>query len=327
MENIDNLREMSFQYFSGKLEIAREKELFTALKNNTALQEQFRQWEKDWLDSVPCDTFTQREWERLNKSMNAESQKISLWNSNWSKVAAAILLVLISSFFAGWFVSDMQTKENFYTSYAPLGEKSQVELPDGTKVWLNAGSSLTYSSLYGKRNRNVFLRGEGYFEVTTNEELEFVVGTAANYQVIVKGTKFNMSAYDEDSYISTSLLEGIVEINYKEQKLLLKPGQMAKLKRESNKITCIDINLSQSKAWLEDRIEFDKITLSELLPKLARIYNADIQILLKDTAITNRTIRISLRNRETLNEVFTALKQILPIKTVQEDSCFLIKER
>lgn len=329
MENLDYIRERAFLYFNGKLELAKEKELFDALKNNKKLQEQFQEWEKIWMESDECSPSTQQEWERLSQSINKTSQRHSmtrLWGRNWIKVAAAVTLVFMLSFSAGWFASNLQTKEIYYTSYAPLGEKSQVALPDGTKVWLNAGSSLTYSNHFGEVNRKVSLKGEGYFEVAKNKDLKFIVNTANHYQVVVKGTKFNLSAYDDDPYVSTSLLEGSLEVNYMKQSVTLKPGQMAKLVKKDNKVTCSPINnLSQTKAWSEGRIEFDKITLSELLPKLHRIYNTDIEMQLNDTSISNRTIRISLRNRETLEEVFAALKRILPIDVVRQCDKYTVK--
>lgn len=205
----------------------------------------------------------------------------------------------------------------------PYGEKSKVVLSDETVVWLNAGSTLKYSNKFNTANRKVELNGEGYFEVTKKEGATFIVQTHG-YDVVVKGTKFDVSAYADDPFISTTLLEGSVELNYKGTPVMMSPGESIRLNVETGKFVRIQVNTSQSKAWAENRIEFDHITLKELVTKLSRQY--DVNIRLESESIGDKTFRISLRNRETIGEVMTALQEIIPITIERIDKDIYIRE-
>jgi transmembrane sensor len=118
---------------------------------------------------------------------------------------------------------------------APRGAKSEVILPDNTKVWLNAGSRLHYRGDYGINNRNVYLEGEGYFSVVKNPAKPFIVN-ASGLEIKAFGTSFNVKAYPEEKYITTTLVEGIVKIEGKGLNLSLKPNEVLVLVKEASKI-------------------------------------------------------------------------------------------
>ena len=135
-----------------------------------------------------------------------------------------------------WNIASLSTTEDYFVFEAPYGEKSKMTLADGTVVWLNAGSILKYSDKFNERNRKVILSGEAYFEVTKKEKAEFTVQTCG-YDVVVKGTKFDVSAYPEDSVVTTALIEGVVEIHRGEQRMEMIPGEFVKLDMATGKIT------------------------------------------------------------------------------------------
>lgn len=317
MQTEKNIHTLALRYFEGHIAPEEEKELFAYIRQTDYHFHQFKKWEKTWKQTqVPSPT-TRQEWERLQTRMQRQAAMhligVPSRSRLWKK--AAVIALLIASTAAlhiglKQYLSETSAETNFI-SEAPYGEKSRVALPDGTTVWLNAGSRLTYSSRYNATHRNVTLAGEGYFEVAKQGGIPFTVHTAA-YAIVVKGTKFNVSAYAEDSYIATTLLEGAVVLDYKGKEIPLHPGESMRLDLSSGRFTRTKINARQSKAWADNRIEFDNIPLQELLVKLSRQYNVPIHLERKEAG--EKTLCISLRNRETIGEVMTALQQIIPLK-------------
>lgn len=317
MQTEKDIHTLAIRYFEGHIAPEEENELFAYIRQTDCHFSQFKKWEKTWKQTqVPSHT-TRQEWARLQSRMQRQSamhligapSRLRLWKK------AAVIALLIASTAAlhiglKHFLAETP-QEIYFTSEAPYGEKSRVALPDGTVVYLNAGSRLTYSSRYNATHRNVALEGEGYFEVAKQGGAPFTVHTAA-YAIVVKGTKFNVSAYPQDAYIATTLLEGAVVLDYKGQEIPLHPGESMRLDLPSGRFTCTKIKARQSKAWAENRIEFDNIPLQELLAKLSRQYNVPIHLERKEAG--EKTLCISLRNRETIGEVMTALQQIIPLQ-------------
>ena len=213
---------------------------------------------------------------------------------------------------------------SYFLCSAAYGEKSKLVLTDGTAVWLNAGSSLRYSDQFGKKHREVYLNGEGYFEVNKNKEQNFIVHTDI-YDIIVKGTKFNVSAYEEDPTVSTTLIEGSVDISYDNEVMELLPGEKINFIRSSKRFIRSKVDAEQSKAWAENRIEYSDITLKELIIKLSRQYDVSIQLASSAEPLSDKSFHISLRNGETVDDVLSALKAILPITVERTEGQILIK--
>ena len=210
-----------------------------------------------------------------------------------------------------------------HTLEVPFGEKSKITLSDGTNVWLNSGSKLIYSNRFDKENRVVKLEGEGYFEVTRHEGIPFKVETPA-YAVLVKGTKFNVSAYSGDPYVTTTLLEGKVELLHEKNIYKIVPGESMRLNVATGRLQKTKVDATHSTAWLKNQVEFERITLKELAMKLSRQYN--VQIRIASEALGSKAFRISLRNRETIGEVMKALQEIMPVTIEYKEDNIYIKE-
>jgi ferric-dicitrate binding protein FerR (iron transport regulator) len=147
-------------------------------------------------------------------------------------------------------------------------------LEDGTKVWLNAGSSLTYPVAFIGTERKVTITGEAYFEVTKNKLKPFKV-TRDKMEVEVLGTHFNVNAYGDQPFVKVTLLEGAVKVNNGNTSGLLKPGQQANI--GDNKINVrSDINVDQVMAWKNGYFSFDKATAIEVMQELSRWYNIEV---------------------------------------------------
>ena len=331
MEEKKHIHELAIQYFEGRILREDEKLLFGYLRQSSANERLFRQWEKEWIASGKAVAQATAEWETLQRKIRTHEAIIPMLTlaaprfAVWRKVAAVAAIVLLTiggTLGIRQFVS-LWKPETYFISEAPYGEKSKVVLADGTVVWLNAGSTLKYSNKFNAGNRKVELNGEGYFEVTKKEGATFVVQTHG-YDVVVKGTKFDVSAYKDDPFISTTLLEGAVELNYKGTPVRMSPGESVRLNVATGKFTRSRVNASQAKAWAENRIEYDNITLKELIAKLSRQY--DVNIRLESETAGDKTFRISLRNRETIGEVMAALQEIIPITVERRGKDIYIRE-
>ena len=166
----------------------------------------------------------------------------------------------------------------YNTMSTPKGRQFQVTLPDGTKAWLNAGSTLRYPTRFSGSARQVEVHGEVYFEVTKNASMPFKVRVADKAEVQVLGTHFNINAYDNEQSINTTLLEGSVKVKAGASELLLRPGQQAQLGKEQNAHLKVskDVNIDKVMAWKSGLFNFEGATLEEVMKQLERWYNIEV---------------------------------------------------
>lgn len=154
------------------------------------------------------------------------------------------------------------------------GETYKLRLPDGSRVWLNAASSITYSAnLLQLGKRKVTLQGEGYFEISKNKAHPFVVESKGQ-QVEVLGTHFNIKAYGDEPAMATTLLEGSVMVSQASKKVILKPGQQALNKDNVFAVAAVDID--EAVAWKNGLFMFKGEKISDIMKKVQRWYDVDI---------------------------------------------------
>lgn len=159
----------------------------------------------------------------------------------------------------------------------PRGGKYQILLPDGTKVWLNSSSTLTFPTLFTGAERVVQLNGEAYFEVSKNKAMPFKVRLNNNTEVKVLGTHFNIMAYNDDSEIKTTLLEGSVKLSNSSDNVLLVPGQQGVVGKASNATFEIkEANLAEAIAWKDGNFMFVNEDIKSIMKKISRWYDVDI---------------------------------------------------
>ncbi|SKB39788.1 FecR family protein [Daejeonella lutea] len=177
-------------------------------------------------------------------------------------------------------------QNKFNTIETPRGGQFQIVLPDGSKVWLNAASSLKYPVQFSKDERKVDLQGEGYFEIAKDRERPFRV-RSNNQTVEVLGTHFNISAYEEEKSIFTTLLEGSVKILTTEGlSRTMKPGEQSELSA-GGKLNISQVNTSYAVAWKEGKFIFRNEPLPSVMRKLARWYNVDV---VYEKGVPNKTV-------------------------------------
>ena len=152
----------------------------------------------------------------------------------------------------------------------------------------------------------------------------FIVATAS-YDVEVVGTKFNVSSYSDDRYVTTTLNEGRVDLTRDNEKTILMPGESATLDRETGEITKSKTGNISSEAWINNRLIFDNITLEELITRLSRQYNVKIQ--LQKGELGSKKFNIALINDESIAEVMKAIEKILNVEIRNEGTSYFIKEK
>jgi transmembrane sensor len=156
----------------------------------------------------------------------------------------------------------------------PRGGQYQLVLSDGTKVWLNAASSLKFPAVFTGKERNVELIGEAYFEVAKNKNMPFKVSTG-KLNIEVLGTHFNVSAYQDDDAIKTTLLEGSVKLTTANNKALLKPGEQATLGQQQH-INIQSINTDEAVAWKNGYFVFNNENIQCIMKKISRWYDVEV---------------------------------------------------
>lgn len=168
---------------------------------------------------------------------------------------------------------ESQASELIYnTINVPRGGEYSLRLSDGTKVWLNADSKLRYPVKFSNGKRNVYLTGEAYFEVAHNKQAPFSVHSH-DTKVKVLGTSFNVSAYEDQEFIATTLVEGSVQINNLGNEKLLKPGFQSTVIRGRNEIEIKEVDTQLYTSWVNGVYEFENMELEYIMTQLGRWYD------------------------------------------------------
>jgi ferric-dicitrate binding protein FerR (iron transport regulator) len=172
----------------------------------------------------------------------------------------------------------------YNTIATPNGGLYQVVLSDGSKVWLNAASSLRFPASFSGNDREVELKGEAYFEISKQtrisksgvERIPFVVHTNAG-DVQVLGTHFNVNAYANESSVKTTLLEGSVKVNYMNSSLLLSPGMQSQVDGNGSMRLEENVNLEEIMAWKNGMFQFRSADIETIMRQVARWYDVDVE--------------------------------------------------
>lgn len=224
----------------------------------------------------------------------------------------------------------LASASNYNTLVVPYGKRSQLTLPDGTQVWLNSGSSLTYPVQFKARRREVFLQGEALFEVSHNAESPFSVLTS-KMDVRVLGTVFNLSAYDSDSVVSTVLVKGSVELRYRgfvpgiaaTEKMV--PGKLAEYNIREKRLVQRPVATEQFTSWKDGYLIFENSSLGAIAQKLERYYN--VRILFENELIKNEKFSGNLDLGKSAIEVMRIITQITDTDVIDDGAVIRVTNR
>lgn len=224
------------------------------------------------------------------------------WSLELLKIASVLLIGILATYFLIYpNEGDIQTQ----TLYVPHGQRAELRLSDGTEVWLNSGTTLTFPDRFTRASRDITLDGEGYFKVTKDEEKPFIVHTD-QYDVRVLGTEFNVISYTKSNHFEAALLEGSVEIfSEKMQPVRLKENE--RLYLADHKLVKGQIPDYNYFKWREGLICFEKENLASLFAKLELYY--DVRIIVRNESLLDWSYNGKFRIRDGVEHVLRVLQR------------------
>jgi transmembrane sensor len=353
MRRTENIESIIFRYLSDSATGKESAILIEWLSESRENRITYFTLKKIWLSTREegyNEKYINDSWNRLKIRTILQSQKrpkksgLPRVNIRKLAVAATILVLLGISSFLGIKLRSLSGLDHSITEISvPLGARSNITLPDGTNVWLNAGSNLTYRSDFGRKDRSVSLTGEAYFDVKNIGSLVFTVNTR-DLDVRVYGTQFNVKSYPDEDVTETTLVNGLVEVSITDpgiraQPVLLEPNQRIVYARDTRIIKVNDEkvevaeeiiaedeleipeqprllvssvdNLDEYTSWKDGRLTFQVGKPYTLTPKLERFYNVNITFL--DDSIKELRYTGTL-NEVTIEEVIRAIASASNIK-------------
>ncbi len=320
MEDIQQNR-IIIAFFSGT---ASEEECMTLQKwikkapeNQSYFQELYNIWQTTCPAFDPHGISVKKAEKKLLRKIR-KKKKIStgIW-IYWQRIAAVIIIPLF--LLTAYLVikqSGMYDQNVYQKLTVPYGMVSEVNLPDGSNVWLNGGSSLKYPIHFTKGKRQVELTGEGYFEVESDPGNPFLVETASA-EIMATGTAFNINACENDSIVAVTLSKGIVNIAFgNSRSVSLKPGDHIRLNRNTLRCTLRQTDPYKWYAWKDGLMIFRDDPLSYVFKRLEQTFN--IEIVIKEPDILEALYHATFEG-ESLNEILRLLEKSAPIHFIHLD--------
>ncbi len=304
-----------------------EKDQLSKLLENEEYYRKYKLIKKNW-EKINYDSgdnqFNVEEGLSILKSKIVKYEPEFKWQShnpgfaknryryNWIRAAASIAFITLLSAFMLYQLGIFDSKAPVITwneKQTVPGQKSILTLFDGTKITLNAESSLRYPTKFGEKSREVHLNGEAYFEVVHKTERPFVVHTNG-IKTTVLGTKFNISAFKDERDISVSLVEGAVSISadMPDDKVLLKPAQQFLYNKENNEKVIKAFDALEVTGWKDNILIFNNIPLENVFVDLHRAFGVEFE--LSDESYKKQKIKANLNN-----ESFWAVVEVIKFAT------------
>ena len=206
----------------------------------------------------------------------------------------------------------------------PYGKRSQVTLPDGSHIWLNSGSQLSYPSVFAGNSREVYLSGEAFFDITPDPDKPFFVITR-DIKIRVLGTRFNIFAYNEEQSTQTVLLEGKVTIGknaFLAKTEVMEPGERVIYNHESENFAKDKVDVNYYTSWLYGYLIFENEPTPEVFKKLERYYN---QTIVLENGLDNISFSGKLDLKEDIKDVLESITYASSVKITWEGSYYLVK--
>lgn len=315
--NYTEIEQLIAGFLHGTISKEETVKLLNWIKESDENRIRFMHLKNLWASTEQLPISTEKALNKVLKEIEHKDIKINFIQT-WQRLAAVLLLPLLISTI--WLIysnvhKSLQSNNLETRIEAPFGSFANFELPDGSKVWLNAGSSLVYPSTFDRKSRHVHLIGEAYFEVKSNPECPFYVNTSY-FDVKATGTKFNVTAYKNEINHSVSLIEGKVAVSRTEpsgsQTILsvLKPNEHLSYNVKNGKVSILADDQYKYIAWKDGKLVFRNDLLSDVARKISRQYNIDIEVV--EDSVKQYRFRATFEN-EPLNELLRLLKLSSPI--------------
>ena len=259
-----------------------------------------------------------------SKTIITPPKRMVIWNS-FIRVAAIFLLITTVGLLINKFNKDINATNPLHTVIVPPGQRINLVLADNSSIWLNSNSTFKYPSQFSKKQREVYLDGEAYFEVSANDKQPFIVNTHQG-GVKVTGTTFNVSAYSKFDKFETSLLKGVVGVYLKdseEEIIYIKPTQKTVVR--NGKLNVRKIEDYDEFLWKEGLIAFNNKQLKDILSVLEQYF--DIAIRIEDNWLPDNTYTGKFRQSDGIEYALRVLQKSINFtyERDNEEQTILIK--
>ncbi len=311
----DNIENIIPKIFAGEATLEEQETVRYWIEENKDNRNLFLQLKNIWDVSQPA--FDPNE---IDSEVAYDKVAYQLFNPKtkhgilfyWQKIAAviAIPLILFSGYVGFNLLNSEEPAEVYQEIFTPYGNRSRINLPDRSVVWLNAGSSLKYPVQFSGKERKVFLTGEAYFEVKSNNKNPFIVRTG-EMDIKALGTEFNVKAYENDSITAVTLVNGNVRVTFDEKEALLMPGKKIDVNRNSSEYAIAETDTYKWCSWKDGIYAFRNDPLEDVFHRLGQIYN--IEFIVKDKEVAQYIYRATFED-ESLDQILNLLKISAPIK-------------
>lgn len=256
----------------------------------------------------------EKNWHQLHARIHHRKQKSQLLI--WIRNIAAILLLPLLGLSAYLYYQTNVLKSSsirLLEATTASGVRTKITLSDGSEVWLNSGSTLSYPEHFTEDKRQVTLSGEAFFKVKSDKDHRFDVQTSDGFTVSAYGTEFNVQAYAEEPEIKATLAEGHIQIDQTNQPASqeLIPGEQAVYSRHTQQMQVRKANLLVETAWKDGKLVFRRTPMEEIAKQLSRHFNVNIQLQGKE--IFDYTYSATFTT-ETLAEILSLLEKTAPIR-------------
>lgn len=237
---------------------------------------------------------------------------------HWGRVAAIwtipVIMLCLSAYYyysAKGYVKDTLASVTYMQHYAAMGTREEVLLPDGSKVWLNAGSLLVYPSRFISGSRSVYIAGEGFFEVSRDKEHPFIVNTN-HLELKVLGTTFNVSAYPDNQQIMATLETGSLQVmvENRPEEYLLEPDEQLIYTPSTGEVQRHKVKAVSYSDWRMGGLFFGDVPLKDVLRKLERVYGVKFHV--HTSIYQNQSLRVHFNRNESLEQVLQIIKILIP---------------
>lgn len=314
--------ELFFRYCKGLCTDAEKEEVAALLKESAEQRELFRDFSHALAlgeDIKAMEAIDVQAAYRKTRHHIKEKKNRKIRYQLIRYAAFLTLPLFLSSLLLGYLYFNEPDEAPQYASVtASVGSVIRYELPDHSVVWLNSGSTLRFPTAFKGDVREVELQGEGYFEVQSDKNHPFYVNTPSGIRVFVYGTRFNVSAYDNEDYIETVLESGHVSIfmpTYGTSEAL-KPGECLLFDKKALQFVKSEADVPEKTAWKDGKLIFRNTSLDEMLKRLSRHFNVDIDF--NNKSGKHYTFRATFRN-ESLFQILDYLSKSVSLKWEVEE--------
>jgi ferric-dicitrate binding protein FerR (iron transport regulator) len=301
------------------------RQLILYIENNPSLnrwfEEQIRHSPAEIDEDLKLRMFSNIR-EHIGASKTNESPVI-IALKKWMRIAAIIVLpiAIVYGLYRYHEAASGNQTDNVWIVCAEQGEKANITLPDGSRVWLNSASRLTYSNTYNQKDRLLQLDGEAYFEVARDAKKNFIV-QCMDMKTEVLGTAFGIKAYEEDSLIAVVLIKGKVQVTFPDKTMVMKPDERIVYDKTLKKLSSETVEPSDFTAWRENRLRFENEMLQDIATTISRIHNIDYVFEDESLKIIKFTGTV---DNTSIESVLNSIMLTSPVKCIIKDSLIVFQ--